>query len=89
MAKEDEETGKIPIKAYFLCTRFAQVSTFSLISQLGLAPFAVCLCGSGSIFCFSLYSRLNTMCLCLCVCVFDVEFYEIIVSEVFYVLFCF
>ena len=84
VAKEDEETGKIPIKAYFLCTRFAQVSTFSLISQLGLAPFVVCLCGSGSIFCFSLYSRLNTMCLCLCVCecVFDVGFYEIIVSEV-------
>lgn len=84
MAKEDEETGKIPIKAYFLCTRFAQVSTFSLISQLGLAPFVVCLCGSDSIFCFSLYSRLNTMCLCLCVCecVFDVGFYEIIVSEV-------
>lgn len=86
VAKEDEETGKIPIKAYFLCTRFAQVSTFSLISQLGLAPFVICLCGSDSILCFSMHSRLNTMCLCLCVCerecVFDVGFYEIIVSGV-------
>ncbi len=75
MAKEDEEIGKIPIKAYFLCTRFAywKIINFSLFSQLGLVLFVICLSGSVSILCFSaskMFLKLNGMCLCLCVCVF-------------------
>jgi hypothetical protein len=45
LAKEDEETGKIPVKAYFLCTRLASRIPFSFFLfftgfiYVGLSPF--------------------------------------------------
>lgn len=42
LANEDEETGKIPVKAYFLCTRFASRIPFFIFTwfiYVGLSPF--------------------------------------------------
>lgn len=40
--KEDEETGKIPVKAYFLCTRSATSSFLFLFSLMGFVS-SMCL----------------------------------------------